>query len=83
MEFVDFMFWLHRVFDAHVPIVRKFGRVPDYNLMLGRETTAEEEQWLKEKGWSSSLPEEEARKIRQGIESGVWSEFVDLPEYDD
>jgi hypothetical protein len=51
--------------------------------MLGRETTAEEEQWLKEKGWSSSLPEEEARKIRQGIESGVWSEFVDLPEYDD
>ena len=38
--------------EQHAAIVRRFGRYPHRNAILGRETTAEEEAFLKEPGSS-------------------------------
>ncbi len=34
----------------HAEVIERFGRFPHRNVILGRETTAEERTWLKQKG---------------------------------
>jgi uncharacterized protein (DUF924 family) len=34
----------------HAQVIERFGRFPHRNVVLGRETTAEERVWLKRKG---------------------------------
>ena len=35
---------------SHAEVIERFGRFPHRNVILGRETTAEEHAWLKKKG---------------------------------
>ncbi|WP_158933889.1 DUF924 family protein [Burkholderia sp. S171] len=42
----DFLHYARR----HADVIERFGRFPHRNVILGRETTAEEHVWLKKKG---------------------------------
>jgi len=72
--FAEFFFWLLRVFDAHDPIIEKYGRYPYRNEAVGRKLTSEEELYLKETGnfGRGKLSEEEIRHLRVQVETGNW-----------
>src|ERR1700761_3371213 len=80
-SFAEFMFWIFRIFDAHTPVIKEYGRYPASNRVTGRETTSKEEKFLRineELGMpKSSLTDEEAAKIKRQVKDGVWDKLVD------
>ena len=77
-----FMYWLLRVFRVHTPIIEKFGGYPYRNPSLGRISTPEEEQYLKDTDYFAALTDEEViKKIRRDVEEGKWSPLEDVPEF--
>jgi uncharacterized protein (DUF924 family) len=73
----DCVFWFCRVKEAHVPIVRTFGRYPYRNRALGRESTEAEIIFLEKTGnFGVSVDEEAARKIREDVVRCLWSPLV-------
>lgn len=74
----DFVFWLLRVFRAHTPFIRKFGRYPYRNASMGRVSTAEEIQYLEETSYFAAEENQEViKRIRQDVEAGDWSPLDD------
>ncbi|KAA1477517.1 hypothetical protein DENSPDRAFT_844683 [Dentipellis sp. KUC8613] len=79
----EYIFWVLRLFLVHIPIIRKFGRYPYRNDVVGRDTTEEEEQWAKDTQYFGFERDKEAvRKIREDVEAGVWSPLHDEPEFE-
>ncbi|KAJ3994975.1 hypothetical protein F5050DRAFT_1809108 [Lentinula boryana] len=76
-NFVDFFFWLFRVFDAHRPIIAEYGRYPYRNEAQGRITTEEERLYLEltRNFGKPTLSEEEVETLRRQKESGQWVEL--------
>ena len=77
--FAEFFFWLYRIFDAHLPIIEKYGRYPYNNTSVGRVSTEEEEQYLLDtEGFHvPSLTDEEVRKLREQVERDIWEPLSD------
>ena len=74
----DFVFWLLRVFRAHMPFIRKFGRYPYRNTSVGRSSTNEEIQYLEETSYFASENNPEVvERIRQDVVAGRWSPLED------
>lgn len=73
-EISEVVFWYCRVSEAHVPIVRTFRRYPYRNRALGRESTEAEREFLVQTGsFGVSVDEDDAKKIREDVEKGVWT----------
>ncbi|KAL0576990.1 hypothetical protein V5O48_005000 [Marasmius crinis-equi] len=75
----DFFFYFFRVVDAHRPVIKKFGRFPYRNEVMGRETTAREKEFLKatENFGSAGLSEAEVERLRKQVKDGIWDELSD------
>jgi uncharacterized protein (DUF924 family) len=70
----DCVFWFCRVKEAHVPIVRIFGRYPYRNRALGRVSTEAETSFLeKTRDFGVGVDEDAAKRIRNDVVNGVWS----------
>lgn len=71
----DYVWFWGRVHDAHIPIIRKFGRYPYRNPIRGVDDTTEEAEFLKETDWfgAPKLTDEEKHRIREDIAAGRWS----------
>lgn len=69
----DFVFWFLMIFDAHVPIIRAFGRFPFRNGAMGRVTTEAEKSFLERTGGFGTLGEEAQRRIREDVQAGRWT----------
>ena len=52
----DPLFVFHEVFQRHVDVIAKFGRFPHRNALLGRDSTAEEVEFLKKAEFRFDLP---------------------------
>ncbi|KAK7029360.1 hypothetical protein VNI00_014614 [Paramarasmius palmivorus] len=77
--FADFFFWLFRVFDAHRPIIERYGRYPYRNVAQGRETSEAEEHYLQltENFGMPELSEEEVQKLKRQVKEDVWDPLSD------
>jgi uncharacterized protein (DUF924 family) len=82
--FADFMFWMFRVFNAHDPIIEKFGRYPYLNGAQGRRTTVAEAVHLKDSDnfGMPSLTDDQVRKIREHVTLGTWEPLSDDGPYE-
>ena len=70
----DHVFWFCWILDAHVPIIRVFGRYPYRNAAVGRVCTEEEERFLEETDRFGEMKDERAKKrIREDVEKGIWT----------
>jgi len=58
--------------DAHKPIIDRFGRYPYANAIRGRDSTAEELEWIERTKHLGEAPPEVARLIREDMEAGRW-----------
>lgn len=72
VSFEDWCWWWFMLMDIHKPIIDKFGKYPYANGARGRETTAEEAEWLEEVDHFAQDAPEVARQIKKHIELGVW-----------
>jgi len=76
-EIKDCVFWFCRVKEAHVPIIRTFGRYPYRNRALGRVSTEAETEFLeKTKDFGVGVDEDAARRIQKDVVNGVWSPLI-------
>ncbi|KAJ7584783.1 hypothetical protein C8J56DRAFT_892513 [Mycena floridula] len=78
-EFASFMFWICRLFEAHRPIIERYGHYPYRNQVCGRETNAEDQKWLDLTGnfgmpW---LTKEQVEKLKQLARDDEWEELSD------
>ncbi|KAK1221523.1 hypothetical protein PQX77_015642 [Marasmius sp. AFHP31] len=75
----DLLFWLYRVLDAHMPIIKEYGRYPYRNESMGRESTPREKEHLKatHNFGAAGLTAAEAEKLRREVEDGVWEDLSD------
>ncbi|KAF5358576.1 hypothetical protein D9757_012962 [Collybiopsis confluens] len=75
--FTEFFFWLFRVFDAHYPIIKEYGRYPYRNDAQGRGTTEREKVYLaltKNFG-RPALSLKDAEKLKNDKDKGIWEEL--------
>ena len=83
VTFSDFMYWIFRIIDAHTPIVKKYGRYPRSDRLMGREDiqTEEEKEYLKKNEElrmpKSAFTDEEARIIAEMVKEGRWDPLED------
>jgi hypothetical protein len=68
-----FMFWAGMLMDTHYPIVKRFGRYPYLNAILGREGRRGESEWIAETGHFGEAIGDVARRVREDVEAGRWS----------
>ncbi|GKU05907.1 hypothetical protein FLAG1_06702 [Fusarium langsethiae] len=66
-------FWWCMILDAHWPIIKRFGRYPYRNAVLGRFSTEEEKKWLDDTGHFGEAPPDVAERIRKDVEEGKWT----------
>ncbi|RBR07082.1 uncharacterized protein FIESC28_10828 [Fusarium coffeatum] len=66
-------FWWCMILDSHWPIIKRFGRYPYRNAILGRVITDEEKKWLDDTGHFGEASPEVAGKIREDVEKGRWT----------
>jgi uncharacterized protein (DUF924 family) len=71
----EFMFWSWMLMDVHFCIVEKYGRYPYRNKGAGRESRSEEVEWVKKAEGFGEADEEAGKRIREDVESGVWTPF--------
>lgn len=69
----EWAYWWCMIKDAHWPIIRRFGRYPYRNAILGRDSTEEEKKWLEATGHVAEAPPELAARIREDVEKGSWT----------
>lgn len=69
----SFTFWSGMLMDAHYPIVRRFGRYPFLNAILGREGRIGESEWIDETGHFGETTEGVARRVKEDVDAGRWS----------
>ncbi|KAL6924035.1 hypothetical protein FSHL1_001289 [Fusarium sambucinum] len=66
-------YWWCMILDAHWPIIKRFGRYPYRNAVLGRVSTEEERKWLDDTGHFGEAPPDVAERIRKDVEEGKWT----------
>lgn len=73
----DFVYWMMRIFTAHVSYVGHFGdRSPFQNVAVGRADKEGEREWLQANfpGMVWTEEDEETRaKIREDVKNGRWT----------
>ncbi|EJD42708.1 hypothetical protein AURDEDRAFT_185892 [Auricularia subglabra TFB-10046 SS5] len=69
----DYTYWFLMLYEAHVAIVRTFGRIPFYNGALGREDTEEEKQWLGAINRLGCVTPMTEKRIREDVLAGRWT----------
>lgn len=72
VSFEEWCWWWLMLMDIHKPIIDRFGRYPYANGARGRESTAEELEWLEEVDHFAQEAPEVARQIKEDMELGVW-----------
>lgn len=66
-------FWMGMLMDIHVPIIETFGRYPYLNAIWGRESTAEEKDWIaRTRHWGETTGEV-ARRVKEDVLAGRWT----------
>ncbi|KAH7180025.1 uncharacterized protein B0J16DRAFT_179639 [Fusarium flagelliforme] len=73
ISLTNWAFWWCMILDAHWPIIKRFGRYPYRNAILGRVSTEEEKEWLDDTGHFGEASPEVAEKIRKDVEKGQWT----------
>ncbi|KAF2105096.1 hypothetical protein NA57DRAFT_30143, partial [Rhizodiscina lignyota] len=69
-----YLWWSCRIMDAHMPILREFGRYP-YNVMWkGEEYTPEEKRYLERTQWFhvTKMNEGELNAMKEDMKAGRW-----------
>lgn len=66
-------FFSFMVDDAHRPIIDKFGRYPYRNAIEGRDSTAEELEWIRRTEHFAEAEPEIAKRVRRDIAVGTWT----------
>ncbi|KAF5246291.1 hypothetical protein FAUST_1408 [Fusarium austroamericanum] len=66
-------YWWCMILDSHWPIIKRFGRYPYRNAVLGRVSTEEETKWLDDTGHFGEAPPDVAERIRKDVEEGKWT----------
>jgi uncharacterized protein (DUF924 family) len=66
-------FWMAMLMDVHKPIIDRYGRYPYLNSICGRDSTAEEREWIENTQLFAGVGEETAKMIKQDIERGQWT----------
>lgn len=72
VTFADWCWWWFMLMDIHKPIIDRFGRYPYANGARGRESTAEELEWLEEVNHFAEEAPEVATQIKEDVELVVW-----------
>lgn len=75
----SFAFWFCRLMDEHKSIIDKFGRYPYANWQNGRESSPEEEEWIKEEPKLGRVDEEVKRLIMADVEAERWTPLGERP----
>ncbi|KAL9619086.1 MAG: hypothetical protein Q9160_006262 [Pyrenula sp. 1 TL-2023] len=79
----DYTYFMIRLIRCHLPIVRKFGRYPYRNPVLGRESTEEEKEYVKGTGnFAVGGNEELWEKVARDVKEGRWEELPRNQEYE-
>ncbi|KAF8908357.1 hypothetical protein CPB85DRAFT_789663 [Mucidula mucida] len=75
--FAEFFFWI--IFDAHYPIVAKYGRYPYRNDGNARKYTEEEKEFMKLTDGFKRAPmiKEEVKRLAEHVKNGTWEERSD------
>lgn len=73
ISITNWTFWWCMILDSHWPIIKRFGRYPYRNAILGRVSTDEEKRWLDDTGHFGEASPEVAEKIREDVEKGQWT----------
>ncbi|KAI1050742.1 hypothetical protein LB507_009235 [Fusarium sp. FIESC RH6] len=73
ISITNWTFWWCMILDSHWPIIKRFGRYPYRNAILGRVSTDEERKWLDDTGHFGEASPEAAEKIREDVEKGQWT----------
>lgn len=63
-------FWMCMLMDVHKPIIDRFGRYPYLNAILGRQSSAEEEDWIAKTDHFGEADSETADKIKEDVKMG-------------
>ncbi|GJC85491.1 hypothetical protein ColLi_08329 [Colletotrichum liriopes] len=77
----EWVFWSCMLMDVHWPIIRRFGRYPYRNLILGRQSTEEELEWLKETEHFGEASAEVAVKVKEDIAADRWTSLSREPMF--
>ena len=73
ISITNWTFWWCMILDSHWPIIKRFGRYPYRNAILGRVSTDKEKKWLDDTGHFGEASPEVAEKIREDVEKGQWT----------
>ncbi|OHE99281.1 hypothetical protein CORC01_05322 [Colletotrichum orchidophilum] len=73
----EWVFWSCMLFDVHWPIIKKFGKYPYRNAVLGRESTEEEVKWLEETKHFAEASPEVAERVEKDIKANRWTALKD------
>lgn len=68
-----YTYWMCKLMDLHVPIVKAFGRYPYKNAYFGRQNTPEEEEWFQKRAGNPMVSKELRNRLKQDIDAGIWS----------
>lgn len=66
-------FFSFMVDDAHRPIIDEFGRYPYRNAIEGRDSTADELEWIRRTDHFAEADPEVAQRVRRDIAAGTWT----------
>jgi hypothetical protein len=70
----DVVYWVARMFRAHLAVGRKFGRDPERNVCCGREDSEAEREWLEKMGIVRTDEDEEVRqRVQKDVKQGTWT----------
>jgi len=73
ISLTNWAFWWCMILDAHWPIIKRFGRYPYRNAILGRVNTEQEKKWLDDTGHFAEASPEVVERIREDVEKGIWT----------
>ncbi|KAM0395406.1 hypothetical protein ACHAQC_005258 [Fusarium culmorum] len=73
ISMTNWTYWWCMILDSHWPIIKRFGRYPYRNAVLGRVSTDEEKKWLDDTGHFGEAPPDVAERIRKDVEEGNWT----------
>ncbi|KAJ9151485.1 hypothetical protein NKR19_g4929 [Coniochaeta hoffmannii] len=66
-------YWMCMLMDIHVPIIEHYGRYPCQNAIRGRESTAEEKEWIEETTHFGETTQDVAKRVKEDIAAGRWT----------
>ncbi|ROV97349.1 hypothetical protein VMCG_06887 [Cytospora schulzeri] len=72
-SFHEAAFFFFKLYNAHQPIIDRFGRYPYRNAIEGRLSTDEELEWIEKVNHFAEATPEVARQVKEDIEAGRWT----------